>query len=128
MAEVIELTSENFDDVASLDGIVVIDAWAAWCGPCRMFKPVFEAAAAKYPSHTFAKLDTEVHKELVQSLGIKHIPTLLIYREGILLYREAGSPSADVLDDIVGQVEGLDMDVVRADLAADAESGTDGTS
>jgi thioredoxin 1 len=131
--EILEITEENIDTLLAGQGILIIDAWAAWCGPCRMFAPVFEKAAAAHVEHTFAKLDTETNKQLVGDLGIKHIPTLLIYREGILLYREAGSPKAETLEDLIAQVESLDMDMVRAELAArqeqvsDPESNSDDT-
>lgn len=125
----LDLTAGNFDSCVESDGIVVVDCWAAWCGPCRQFAPVFERVAARHPECVFAKLDTEANRELVQSLGIKHIPTLLVYREGVLLYREPGSPAEADLEDILAQVTGLDMDQVRAEIAAEAaerERGGDG--
>ena len=124
MAEVLELTPETYDKTVSQDSIVLVDAWAAWCGACSKFAPVFEKAAAQYPQHVFAKLDTQAHMGLVNELSIVHIPTLLIYREGILLYREAGSPDAAALADLISQVQKLDMDMVRADLAAEQASET----
>lgn len=119
MAEVLELTPETYDKTVDQDRIVLVDAWAAWCGACRKFAPVFEKAATDYPQHVFAKLDTQAHMGLVQELNIVQIPTLLIYRDGIMLYREAGSPDAVALADLISQVENLDMDMVRADLAAE---------
>jgi len=119
MAEILDLNPETFADAVAQDRIVLVDAWAAWCGPCRVFAPIFEKAADDHPDHVFAKLDTEAHKDLVGKLGIVNIPTLMIYREGILLYHEAGSPTADVLEDLIKQVESLDMAVVRAEIAAE---------
>ena len=113
----IDLTADTYDETVARDGIVVVDAWAAWCGPCRMFAPVFEAAAAAHPDHLFAKLDTQAHPDLTRSLGIEHIPALVVYRDSIMLYNKAGSPSAEILDDILSQVESLDMDVVRQDIS-----------
>jgi thioredoxin 1 len=115
---ILEISEANIDALLAREGILVIDAWAAWCGPCRQFAPVFDQAAANHPEHTFGKLDTEADEKLVEDLGIRHIPTLLIYRDGILLYRKAGSPKSEVLEDLIDQVEKLDMDAVRADLAA----------
>jgi len=113
----IDLTTDTYGATVDCDGIVVVDAWAAWCGPCRMFAPVFDAAAAARPDHIYAKLDTQAHPDLTRSLGIEHIPTLIVYRDGIMLYNKAGSPSAEVLDDIVSQVEALDMNVVRETIS-----------
>jgi thioredoxin 1 len=123
--EILEITEENIDSLLAREGTLIIDAWAAWCGPCRMFAPVFEKAAVEHSAHTFGKLDTEANKSLVKDLGIKHIPTLLIYRDGILLYREAGSPNTEVLSDLIKQVEDLDMDGVRADIEAKKKQASD---
>ena len=118
MSEILDLSPETFDETVNRDGIVLIDAWAGWCGPCRMFAPVFAKAARVHKQHTFAKIDTEIHSEFVRALHIDHIPTLMIYRDGILLYHKAGSPSEGSLENLIRQVEDLDMEQVRRDLAA----------
>lgn len=116
--DIVELNPKNFDDVVSQAGIVVVDCWAAWCGPCRSFEPVFERAASKHGEHQFAKLDTVAHEELTQTAGVEHIPTLLVYRDGILLLKQPGTMSGENLSDIIEQAERLDMALVRADIAA----------
>jgi thioredoxin 1 len=115
---VIELSSERFQETVKGSGIVLIDCWASWCKACEEFAPVFEVVAGKHPDHTFAKLDTEAESELVETLGISHIPTLLLYRDGVLLFKQPGYFPEAGLDDIVTQAENLDMEQVRADIAA----------
>jgi len=84
------LTENNFDAVTSKDGIVMIDFWADWCGACQSFNPIYEKVAKKYSNHTFTKLDTVAEKQLVSNLGVEHIPTLMLYRDGILLFQQPG--------------------------------------
>ena len=119
MSQIIELDPRNYAETVARDGLVLVDAWAAWCGPCRAFAPVFANAARIHRDHLFTKLDTEAHPELVESLEITHIPTLLIYRDGVLLYHKAGSPSAESLQDLIKQIAGLDMDAVRREQGRD---------
>jgi thioredoxin 1 len=106
----------SFEPTVSREGIVLIDCWAAWCGACERFGPAYERAAERHPEHVFAKLDTQAEKELVTELGIEHIPTLMLFRDGILLFKQPGSFEEDGLEDIVAQAESLDMDLVRAEL------------
>ena len=120
---IVELTPENHDTITAQEGIVLVDCHAAWCRPCQAFEPIFRAAAAAHSQHRFAKLDTVAHEALSQELGIEHIPTLLVYRDGILLLQRPGTLSASGLEDVIGQAEQLDMDMVRADIArAQAEA------
>src|SRR5690606_14114003 len=112
----VELTAANFEDTVSADGIVLIDWWASWCGPCLSFAPVFEEASADNPDITFAKIDTEAEAELSAAAGIQSIPTLMAFRDGILVFGQPGALPRAVLDDLVAQVRGLDMDEIRAEL------------
>lgn len=116
---IVDLGTENYSSTVSAEGITLIDCWASWCGACADFDPVYRRAAERHPEHTFAKLDTQSEKKLVKELGIEHIPSLLLYRDGILLFRQPGYYSEEQLEDIVQQAESLDMKEVRAHLAAE---------
>ncbi len=113
----LQLNQDCFEQTISQDGIVLIDFWAPWCGPCRMFGPIFDKAAAANPDLVFAKLNTQDEQQLAGSLGIQSIPTLMIFRDGILLFRQPGALPEQALDDLIGQVRALDMDEVRAKVA-----------
>jgi thioredoxin 1 len=112
----VTMTSANHDETVS-DGIVFIDFWAEWCGPCKRFAPMFEQASEQYTDITFAKVDTEDQHELTARYGVRSIPTLVIYRDGIPVFSQPGALPAAVLDDLVTQVRALDMAEVRATYA-----------
>lgn len=112
----IELTHENFGSHIEKTGITLVDFWAEWCGPCRMFGPIFEAASEKYPEIVFGKVDTEAEQRLAAEANITSIPTLMVFRDGILLYNSPGALPAEGLEQIVQAVQGLDMDEVRAQV------------
>jgi len=116
---VVELNRANFERTVSSRGIVMVDCWADWCAACKDFGPVFERAAEKHPEHTFGKLDTESEKELVSDLKIEHIPTLVLYRDGIMLFLQPGYFEEEKLDDIVRQAESVDMNEVRAHIQSE---------
>ncbi|WP_080791993.1 thioredoxin family protein [Corynebacterium pacaense] len=113
----VDVTEDTFETTVTGEGIVLVDAWASWCGPCRQFAPTYEKVSEDHPDATFAKLDTEANQSLAAALEIQSIPTLMVFRDGIMLYREAGTMPAPALDDLVKQVKGLDMDDVRRQVA-----------
>lgn len=117
MASAVEITAETFEDTITKSGIVILDLWASWCGPCRQFAPTFEAAAQAHPDIVFGKIDTEAQAELAGALRITAIPTLMVFRDGILLFRQAGALPAPVLEQLIDQVRKLDMDDVRRQIA-----------
>lgn len=114
------LSGESFDQMVLKDGIVLVDFWAAWCGPCRMFAPIFESASEKYPDITFAKVDTEAEQQLSATAGISSIPTLMAFRDGILLFNQAGALPASSLDELITAIQNIDMGEVRASLPSKA--------
>ncbi len=116
----LQLTAQNFDETVLADGITFVDFWAAWCGPCRAFAPTFEKASEAHPEIRFGKVDTEAEMSLAAAAQITSIPTLMAFRDGILVYREAGALPAKAFDELIAAVEGLDMDEVRAHVAAQA--------
>ncbi|MBN9140161.1 MAG: thioredoxin [Micrococcales bacterium] len=114
----VELSEKTFENTVLEGDIVLVDFWAAWCGPCQAFGPVFEAASEKHPDITFAKVDTDAEQALSAALNIRSIPTLMAFRDGIGVFAQAGALPGHVLEDLIGQIRGLDMDEVRAQIAS----------
>ncbi|MCT4353519.1 thioredoxin [Streptomyces sp. Je 1-79] len=112
----VELTKDNFDQIVSDNGFVLIDFWASWCGPCRQFAPVFEAASQRHEDLVFAKVDTEAQQELAAAFEIRSIPTLMIVRDNVAVFAQPGALPEAALEDVIGQARNLDMDEVRKSI------------
>src|SRR5260221_14122486 len=126
----VELTKDTFEEAVTADGIVLVDFWAAWCGPCRQFAPVYERTSEQNADIVFGKVDTEDQPELSAAFDIRSIPTLMIFRDGVMIFSQPGALPESALTDLVEQARGLDMDAVRAQIAErmahDHEHGHDG--
>ena len=125
----IELTKDNFEDVVTKNDIIIVDFWAPWCGPCKGFAPVFEAASEKHADVVFAKVNTDEQQDIAGHFAIRSIPTIMVFREQVVLFSQAGALPGEALESIVTQAKGLDMKKVHEDIAAQererAEAQTD---
>jgi thioredoxin 1 len=123
----VNLDKTNFSATVSADGIVLVDFWASWCGPCRMFGPIFEEASNQHPGIVFGKVDTEAEPELAAAFQITSIPTLMAFRDQVLVFAQPGALPASALDELIGKVEALDMEEVRRIVAQGAPSQAEAT-
>ncbi len=121
----VEIKGDNFKQVVERDGIVLIDWWAPWCGPCRVFGPTYAKVAEKHPDITFGKVNTEDQPDLAGAFEIRSIPTLMILRDKVLLFSQPGALPEAALEDLIRQVRALDMEKVRADLATQEKAARD---
>jgi len=119
----LELNADNFQQTINDNANVIVDFWAPWCAPCRAFAPTFEAASEKQPGIVFAKVNTEEQQDIAAAFNIRSIPTLMVFRDQIIIYSEAGSLPASAFDQLISQAMALDMDAVRAEIAAQGGAG-----
>ena len=119
----VALTAGTFEETILRDGITIVDFWADWCGPCKMFAPVYETSSESHPDITFAKVDTEAEQALAAQCNIRSIPTIMMFRDGILLFNQAGALPGHALEEIIGKAQELDMDQIRAEIAAQEQEG-----
>jgi len=115
---IIDLTKENFEQVVTGNAMVIVDFWAPWCGPCKSFAPVFDAASGRHPDVVFARVNTEDEPELAAHFAIRSIPTLMMFREQVIVFSQSGALPASGLDSVLAQMKALDMEQVHAELAA----------
>ncbi|MCL1598624.1 MAG: thioredoxin [Actinomycetia bacterium] len=124
----VNITKDTIESTIAENDIVLIDFWAEWCGPCRSFAPTYEQMSEKFPNITFAKVDTEAEQELAGNFGIRSIPTLVAFRDQIGIFSQPGALPADALEDLIKQIEGLDMDAIREEIASEEDSKEPATS
>ena len=117
----VEIQAADFKDRVKKPGILFLDFWASWCGPCRAFAPVYEEAAGKHPDVVFGKVNTEEEQELAGAFQVRSIPTLMIFRDGVLLFSQPGMLPAEALEELVGKVKGLDMEAVKKEIEKQAD-------